>query len=315
MAPGRLSSADAARLIPDRWRTGIERYPGDGGPAGRDWLAGLPRLIAQMLDEWDLRPTGPGRTGCTAVVVPVDRAGERLALKLVWPHTDGAGEALALRLWDGDGAARLVAAHPGRGALLLEWLDPDRDLEDPMIDIDTACEIIGRLLGRLHIPAPPNIRSLAEFCDQHLHGPDGLGHFGERLPRRAVDRAIGLATDLLGAADATSTLVHGDLHFRNVLAGDRHPWLTIDPKPLAGHPGIELQPVLRNRVAELGTGSEFRWSVRRRLEVVCDAAGIDEDAARGWTIVISTLEAMGAARGDIAEHVSLHLALAKALDD
>lgn len=275
----------------------------------------LPHLLARTLDDWGVHPVGPARTGCTALVIPVERDGTALALKLVWPHTDGAGEPLALRLWDGNGAVRLVAANPGRGALLLEWLDPTRDLEDPAVDIDTACEIIGQLLRRLHVPAPPNIRSLAVFLDEHLHGARGLTRAGDQLPRRAVDRALKLATDLLAQDDATTTLVHGDLHFRNVLAAEREPWLTIDPKPLAGHPGIELQPVLRNRVPELGTGSAFRWSVRRRLEVVCDSAGIDEDTARGWTIVISTLEAYWATLAGVPEHVGLHLALAKALDD
>jgi len=309
------TATEAAALIPAGWRDQVSRLPADGGPTGGDWVAGLPRLLAQMIDEWSLRPSGATLTGCTAVVVPVDRDGEDLALKLVWPHVDAAGEPLALRLWDGDGAVRLVAASPTRSALLLERLDHTRDLEDPSMDTDTACEIIGGLLARLHVPAPPNIRSLAAFTEAHLHGPLGVAGGRDHLPRRAVDRALGLAVDLLSRSDATATLVHGDLHFRNVLAGARAPWLVIDPKPMAGHPGVELQPLLRNRVDELGTGSAFRWSVRHRLEIVCDAAGIDEDVARYWTIVMSTIEAHWAALGDVAEHVSLHLALAKALDD
>ena len=44
------------------------------------------------------------------------RAGEAAALKLTWPHAEARHEHLALRLWDGHGAVRLLAADPAAGA-------------------------------------------------------------------------------------------------------------------------------------------------------------------------------------------------------
>lgn len=310
-----LNAVGARALIPPDWRQRMTRLEPDGGPAGADWTAHLHHLIAGVLDDWGLAVDGEAMTGWTAIVLPVRRDGQELALKVVWPHVDAVGEPLALRLWGGRGAVRLVAADPGRGALLLERLDPARTLADSLIDTDTACEVIGHLLGRLHLPAPPNLRTLASFMADHLDGDGGVAGAGGRLPRRAVDRALGLARDLLVEPDATTSLTHGDLHFENVLGGERERWLAIDPKPMAGHPGIELQPVLRNRSEELGTGAAFRWSVRRRLEIVCAAAGIDEDAARHWTIVMSTVQANWAALDGSTTDVSLHLSIAKALDD
>jgi streptomycin 6-kinase len=38
-------------------------------------------------------------------------------------------------------------------------------------------------------------------------------------------------------ARAGDRLVHADLHYGNVLAGDREPWLAIDPRAVAGDPG------------------------------------------------------------------------------
>jgi len=73
--------------------------------------------------------------------------------------------------------------------------------------------------------------------------------------------------------------------------------------------------VLWNRVEELGTGSAFRWSVRRRLQVVCEAAGIDEDEARGWVVVRETAEAMSAADDGNREGLTLAVALIKAMGD
>ncbi|GGP14259.1 hypothetical protein GCM10012278_69320 [Nonomuraea glycinis] len=39
-------------------------------------------------------------------------------------------------------------------------------------------------------------------------------------------------------------LLHWDLHYDNILAGQREPCLAIDPEPLAGDPGFDLWPAL-----------------------------------------------------------------------
>jgi streptomycin 6-kinase len=112
--------------------------------------------------------------------------------------------------------------------------------------------------------------------------------------------------------------VHTDLHYRNVLASlpgsGRPDWLAIDPHAMAGHPGFEIQPLLRNRTEELGTGSAFRHLVRRRLEICCEAAGIDEDEALAWTYVHTAMEAGWAGADGDRDGVSFNIALLKALD-
>jgi streptomycin 6-kinase len=299
--------AEEDALVPEAWLRDLAGRPAEGGPSGAEWAAGARRLVADLLREWGLDVTGGSRTGLNAVVLPVQRDGEPLVLKVGWPHDDARDEALALRHWGGRGAVRLVAADPGRGALLLERLDPARDLRD--VDADTACEVIGGLLARLHVPAPPRVRRLPDWW-----GPR-LARLGRRtdLPRRLVSRVTGLAADL--ASTESAVLLHTDLHYGNVLAGDREPWLAIDPKPLAGHPGWEVQPLLRNRIEELGTGAALRWSVRHRLEVVCDAAGVDADEARWWSIVATGVQCLWAAEDDDAEALTRQVAILKALDD
>jgi streptomycin 6-kinase len=308
---------DVVELVPPAFLESVGRFTAEqgrvGGPSGAQWAATLPRLLAETLDAWHLVPLAAGFTGWTAVVVPVRRGGERHVLKVVWPHIEGRDEALALRHWDGRGAVRLVAADPSRGALLLEPLDATRDLTS--VDIDTACEVIGALLGELHVPAPPQLRTLSSYLRHHtanLLASDAV------LPRRMVDRTAGLLDDLLADPACDATLLHTDLHYENVLASlpgtGRPDWLAIDPHALAGHPGFELQPLLRNRTDELGTGSTFRWHVRRRLEIACEAAGVDEDEALAWTYVQSAVEAGWAAEDGNGEGVTFNVALMKALD-
>ena len=307
---------EAAALVPSSFRESVRRFSAEdgavGGPSGAQWEAGLPGLLARVLDDWGLEPTGVGRTGWSAVVVPVRRDGEVLALKVFWPHIEARDEALVLRHWDGRGAARLVAADPGRGALLLEALDPTRDLR--ALDMDTACTVAGSLLSQLNVAAPPGLRPLSVFAREQLVK---IAATGGALPRRMLERLTGLVRDLTGDPACDATLVHTDLHFENVLASragsGRPPWLAIDPHAMAGHPGVEVQPLLRNRVDEYGTGSTFRWQVRRRVEVACEAAGIDEDVAYAWSYVVTAMEARWAAEKGDSDLVSFNIALLKAL--
>jgi streptomycin 6-kinase len=71
-------------------------------------------------------------------------------------------------------------------------------------------------------------------------------------------------------------LLHWDLHFDNVLAADRAPWLAIDPKPLAGDPGFDLWPALDNRFDP----TEVRW----RFDAMTDVLGLDRRRAGAWTL-------------------------------
>ena len=67
------------------------------------------------------------------------------------------------------------------------------------------------------------------------------------LPRRFVEQALSLAPDLVRDEGVDARLVHTDLHYANVLAGQRQPWLAIDPKPLAAEPAYAVAPALWNR--------------------------------------------------------------------
>ncbi len=293
--------------LPSRWVKQVCGYPAEGGPSGADWVREVPRLLEAGLARWDLTVDGPPRTGWTAVVVPVRRGDERLALKVTWPHPEGRQEHVALRLWDGSGAVRLVAAHPTDGLLLLERLDADEDLRE--VWADEACATIGGLLTILGVPAPPQVEPLTSYLPPHLERMERR----PAVPRRVVARTQGLARELL-TDQRPGSLLHIDLHYENVLRAPDGRWLAIDPKPLSGHQGFELLPALRNRIDEMGTGAAFRWSVRHRLGILAEAAGIDEDEARAWSLLRAGLEVSWAVT-EGEESMTTCIALTKALDD
>ena len=111
-----------------------------------------------------------------------------------------------------------------------------------------------------------------------------LQHLGEYSHHYSKVRLWGSVSESARGAKP-GTLVHGDLHYGNVLAADREPWLVIDPKPVSGDPHYEVAPMLWNRWEEVVASGRVRDMVRRRFHTVVDAAGLDEDRARDWVVV------------------------------
>ena len=259
------------------------------GPAWSGWLDRLPRLLRDLLDEWELTVDGEPRHGYVSAVLPVRTAiGEPAALKVSFDGDDESlHEGLALQHWHGDGVVRLLRADPRRRALLLERLKV-RDLTD--VAETEACEIVAAFYPRLHVPAFPQLRTLTSYVERWVDDLAGLGRDAP-IPRRYVEQAVSLGRDLVADPDSVGRVVHGDLHYENVLAADREPWLVIDPKPMSGDPHYEPAPMLWNRWMEsAGRGAE-RDDVRHRFFTIVDAGGLDEDRARDWVVVRMVLNA------------------------
>jgi streptomycin 6-kinase len=267
------------------------------------WLDRLPTLAVSVLDDWRLERDGDETWhGFASLVLPVlTHTGERAVLKITFDGDDESlHEGLALRHWAGRGTVRLLRADPGRRALLLERLDR-RDLRS-LPDLE-ACEVVARAYPVLHRRAPPQLRSVRD----HLAG--WLAAFGAAgpdvpLPRRMVDQALSLGRDLVADPASAGVVVHGDLHYENVLASDDGAWTVIDPKPMSGDPHYEPAPMLWNRWAEVVASGDARSAVRRRFHTLVDVADLDEDRARDWVVVRSVVNAhwsvQDAARGDRA---------------
>jgi streptomycin 6-kinase len=134
------------------------------GEAGRTWIAELPRLVEALVAEWKLVIDGPPMHGYLGLVVPVRYRAEPCVLKISWIDESTADEALALSAWNGRGAVRLLRAQLSLGALLLERLDHTRSLHD--VAIAEAVDIAGRLLSRLAIPAPADLRPLEAVAEE-----------------------------------------------------------------------------------------------------------------------------------------------------
>ncbi len=249
----------------------------------------LPKLAGDMLRDWELREDGAPVHGLCSLVIPVTAAsGQRAVLKLVYDGDEESQfEHLALQGWHGNGAVQLLRAAPKRRVLLLERLH-SRNLNS--ISDTAACEVVAGLYSRLHTPAHAQLRPLTSYVERWA-GPLSAMPAGAPIPRRLVEQAVGLARDFVSDDASTGTTIHGDLHFENVLAADREPWLAIDPKPMSGDPHYEVAPMLWNRWDELVASGDVRSAVKRRFYLLVDGAGLDENRARDWVILRTVFNA------------------------
>jgi streptomycin 6-kinase len=293
------------------------------GMAQRDgdwaaWVEALPALVEGLLEEWQLTTDGWMMHGFVALVVPVRTTSNRPAvLKVSFPHGEAAHEHLALQHWHGRGAVQLLRADPHRGAMLLERLHPER--LDDVWDLE-ACEVVAGLYAQLHVPAIPQLRPLTSYVGRWVDELAALPRSAP-LPRRLVEQAVSLSRDLVSDPASTGTLIHGDLHYENVMAADRQEWLAIDPKPMSGDPHYELAPMLWNRFEELR--GDIRNGVRARFHALVDHAGLDEHRARDWVVVRMLNNACWRLRhepgaGSVQseeEYLTMCIAIAKAVQD
>ena len=267
--------------------------------SGRDWITALPTLIDAALQRWNLRVDLQGQEpwhGKGAMVLPVASPHGPAVLKVAYPHEESLTEPAALGLWSGFGAVRLLASHAESGALLLERLDDGRTLAG--VPMDTAVQVWGGLVRKLSLPASDSpgwagIPSLAERTEQLSDElPAAWEDLGRPIDRRLLEAALEVCQTrgAVGRRSSNDVLVHTDLHFENVLYrkeganGHDAGFVAIDPQAMVGEAEFAVAPMLWNRIQELDP-AQPEAALRKRLDLLCLAGGLDRDTARQWSVL------------------------------
>ncbi|WP_158841684.1 aminoglycoside phosphotransferase family protein [Saccharothrix deserti] len=198
------------------------------GVGVRSWLDGLPSLVAGLCRDWGLEVVRPF-SGGTSHTVLCDRAGVPVVLKVTPEPALAVAEHAALRAWEASPrVVRVLAADPARGALLLEGLAPGTPAADgPEPD---GAELLDVLRG-LRVPPPDGFPPLSERVD-FVFGVLRARYPGDH--DAAHEKAAELARDRV-----TPTLLHGDLHLRNVLDAGARGLVAIDPRACVGDPAVD----------------------------------------------------------------------------
>ena len=262
----------------------------------RGWLAGLPAIIAEFTGRWSLRVGEPFEPGgqCSWVARATGPDGADLVLKIGhrFPGGEERDEAAGLRIWNGNGAVRLHAAHESESAygLLLERCTPGTPLGQPLPEPEQD-QVVTGLLRQLWAqptegyPFRPLSQMCAEWADEFEREYAAAGT-ANRIDPGLARAGIALFRALPDTADS-QVLLCTDLHGDNILAAQRAPWLVIDPKPYTGDPAYDLLQHMLNceeRLAANPAGLADRMA---------GLAGLDESRVRQWLFARSVQESAG----------------------
>lgn len=213
--------------------------------------------------HWGLELEPPFALAQVSYVAPAGDA----VVKVAWHGDDESQqEADALRLWNGDGAVRLLDTF-GR-AILEERAVPGHDLAT--VPEAEATAIAVDVASRLWRPARPPFRPVLPEVRRWLD--DAASQGSELVP---------LARELLARiGEPADWIVHGDFHHHNILLhGDRY--VAIDPKPYAAEREYDVPSFLWN---PMDNRLDDRDQLERRIAAFV-AAGLDDFRIRAWTVV------------------------------
>jgi streptomycin 6-kinase len=270
----------------------------------RPWLAQLPSLIVQVRDAFALRLSPPLHGGSCSWVAPAETPdGQRIIVKIGWPHREMYGEPAALRLWGGRGAVRLLAHDPERHALLLQRCEPGDPLAGsagPVEDLLRAGCAVLRQLWEVPLPAASGIEDLEAVT----------GEWADLVEERTV--RINPAYDAGLIAEGTwllrhlpssasrRVLLHGDFNPGNILSCGGSRWAAIDPKPMIGDPAYDPWPLLEQLDDPFAHPDPAR-ALRPRLNLLADQLSLDAQRIALWAVARRVEMALWAAHhGDVA---------------
>jgi streptomycin 6-kinase len=260
-------------------------------PGAADWLARLPSLLEQASRRWDLTLGQPFLLSYNYVCAARRKDGSPAVLKVGVPNRELSSEINTLRLYDGQGACRLLEADAGQGMLLLERLFPGTMLVK-MEDDDQATQIAADVMKRFHRPAPlqEGFLSLRGWFDELKKLRPLFGGGTGPFPEKSFQLAEGLIRDLFAEA-AAPVLLHGDFHHYNILSADGG-WRIIDPKGVIGPAEYEVGPLLINPFdREPRTQMDAIRRTQRRIAILSERLGFERERLRAWAICHSVLSA------------------------
>lgn len=227
-------------------------------------LAAEQQVAFDFAETWGIELDPPFKFSNVSCVATTK---DGTVLKVSWLGDDESlHEGDALKLWNGDGAVRLLR-QSGR-VLLEERAVPGDDLSGLPDDAGTqiAIDIALRLWRPSSLPFRPVAPEVLRWLDR------AGGEKSELVPL-----ARELFAEVGGGAD---WLVHGDFHHHNILRSGRG-FVAIDPKPYLADREYDIASFLWNPMNNrLVDASQTERRIRAFV-----AAGLADFRIRAWTVI------------------------------
>lgn len=262
---------------------------------GSAFLEALPDSIAEASAQWGLTDVQPVPTLSYNFVAFANWDNNKVVLKMGVPNNEMLSEMEALKLFNGEGACRLLDYDEERYWMLLERLTPGvmlSTLEDDEEATHIAAEVMQKIWrSGLDIPAAhvSKFIKLSDWFDglkklrPRFNG--GTGPFNKKILQR-VERSV---TNFL-AENHQPVLMHGDFHHFNILSSERG-WLIIDPKGVMGPACYEVGPLLINPWGDFLSRTNHRLMMKRRIDILHEHLGFERERIHEWGLAHAVLSA------------------------
>jgi streptomycin 6-kinase len=270
------------------------------GSAIDAWFDGLPAVLSDLAEGWDIEWGTLIQRGSMSVVIRCRTADGRQAVLKVSPERERiAHEAAALASWKTVHVPAVLAVDESVGALLIEAIEPGTPL------VESAAyprlESLGALLTSLHEDGVPDALyrpvadHIAYLFDSGRKNYEGRPDLAELIPPELYARGRRLAMRL--AADGAPTvLLHGDLTPVNVLDGGAERGLVaIDPAPCLGDPAFDAIDLVFWRAEDAET-------IAVRAEQLAPAVRADASRLLDWCAAFAGMVALEIAEASDSAH-------------
>jgi len=225
------------------------------------------------------------------------------------PNREMKSEMAALKLFNGDGACKLLDYDEERCWMLIERLNPGvilAEMEDDEEATHIAAEVMKRIWRPLESDSLLSVREQAQIQKQAsgLQSQfiqltdwfDGLKRLRKMydggtgpLNEKLVERVESLVKDFF-AENHNPVLMHGDFHHFNILSSERG-WLVIDPKGVIGPAGYEVGPFMMNPWEDLLKRSNHKSLIKRRIDILHEHLGFERERILEWSLAHAILSA------------------------
>lgn len=257
------------------------------GDAGKQWWQRLPQFLENLALTQGLTLLSPFEHLSFNYVLPVlGSKGEEWVLKVSVPHDEFSREIDALKHFNGRGSARLIAANPEEGWMLIERLLPGTRLVD-VLDEQQAIPIAVSVMQRFWAPVTePQLFIPLEEWLRSLKQLNTEASLQQLVSKKLKCFVIGRVDELL-SNQGEPVLLHGDLHHYNILQHQSE-WLAIDPKGIIGEREFEIGAFLRNPFCVVEDPLETQ-ELARNLDWVIDLTSFNRERVLSWCIIQAIL--------------------------
>ncbi len=276
-----------AEALPKRFWQNIK---GLYGAKGEKWLTELPQTLALIGVKWNLTIDDffPNLS-FNFVAKCSDRRGENYVLKVGVPDEDAPllSEKRALEAFDGKGAVRVLRYDENLCAILLERAVEGKTLSEVCgEDYAKAVEIAVEVMLKL----PRNLPDKTHFTNLEtwFEGLDRAVQ-ADFAPEK-IAKAQGFFAELTEPFER-KILLHGDVHFDNILSARREPFLLIDPKGVVGEIGYEIAVFLNDLAGWTAHLANREQILESAVEKFSKAFGVPPNELRKWAFAFAVLSA------------------------